>query len=83
MTATETSNTSQKGKHMQTIAERGGLLTLREVELILKRRVSTLRKDIAERRIAHVRIGRSVRIPRAVVDQLISEGWRDSVKAVD
>lgn len=51
------------------------LFTLREAENILKRRVSTLRKDIAKGRISHVRLGRQIRIPREVVDQMIADGW--------
>lgn len=67
---------------METIAKQDSvnLLTLPEAGQILKRRVSTLRKDIAQRRITHVRIGRSIRIPASVVEELISAGWREAIE---
>lgn len=70
---------------METIGERKSvnLLTLREAEHILKRRVSTLRKDIARRRIPYVRVGRQIRIPREVIEQMISTGWHESVEGVN
>lgn len=67
---------------MQTSEERDScqLMTLREVEKLTRRKVATIRKDIRQRRIAHVRIGRSIRIPRSVVEELISSGWRKAVE---
>ena len=70
---------------MKTIAEHASsdLLTLRETEHILKRRVSTLRKDIRQRRIAYVKVGRQIRIPRQVVDQMIAKGWHEPIESVN
>jgi len=57
----------------------GRLLTLIEVEKRTGRKVSTWRRDILERRITYVKIGRSVRIPEEEVDDLIARGWRDAI----
>ena len=67
---------------MQTIEARcvDQLMTLREVETMTRRKVATLRKDIRQRRIAHVKIGRSIRIPRSVIEELITSGWRGAVE---
>lgn len=56
------------------------LLTVFDLENLTGRKVSTWRKAIAERKIPVVRIGRSVRVPYEVVQRLIEDGWRDSVK---
>jgi excisionase family DNA binding protein len=56
------------------------LLTLAEAEAITKRKVSTWRRDIAKRRITYVRIGRSIRIPRSVIEELIASGRRAAVE---
>ena len=56
------------------------LLTLKECEKLTKRKVATWRKAIAQREIPFVRIGRSVRIPQEVIDEMVTEGWRDPVK---
>ena len=53
------------------------LLTLFEAEARTGRKVSTWRRDILQRRIPYVKIGRCVRIPAEVVDRLIAEGWRE------
>jgi len=57
----------------------GKLLTVFEAEERTGRKASTWRRDILERRIPFVKIGRSVRIPEEVVDDLIAKGWRDPV----
>jgi excisionase family DNA binding protein len=56
------------------------LLTVFEAAARTGRRVSTWRRDIQLRRIPYVKIGRSVRIPAEVVDNLIRDGWRDVIK---
>jgi len=53
------------------------LLTLVECEFQTGRKVSTWRKAIARREIPFVRIGRSVRIPQEVIDEMVQKGWRD------
>ncbi len=55
------------------------LLTLAECEARTGRKVSTWRKAIAQRRIPFVRLGRSVRIPQEVVEEMIQQGWQDPV----
>ena len=56
------------------------LLTVFELEALTGRKVATWRKAIAERKIATVRIGRSVRVPYEEVQRLIKDGWRDAVE---
>jgi excisionase family DNA binding protein len=57
------------------------LLTVWEAEQLTGRKAATWRRDILLRRIPYVKIGRQVRIPREVVDELIQKGWRDPVPA--
>jgi len=57
------------------------LLTLIEAESLTGRKVATWRRAILERKVAFVKIGRSVRIPREVIDKLINEGWREPVQS--
>lgn len=52
------------------------LLTLSEAEAMTGRKVSTWRKDILRKRIAAVKLGRSVRIPIEAIEDLIQEGYR-------
>ena len=56
------------------------LLTLMECEARTGRKVSTWRKAIARREIPFVRLGRSVRIPQEVVEELIQSGWQDPIE---
>jgi excisionase family DNA binding protein len=56
------------------------LLTVAEAATRLGIKVSTIRRRILERRIAVVRIGRSVRIPTEVIDAMIAAGWSDPVR---
>ncbi len=44
------------------------------------RKASTWRRDIFERKIASVKIGRQVRIPLSEINKLIEAGWRDPIK---
>jgi len=55
------------------------LLTVFECETRSGRKASTWRRDILLRRIPFVKLGRSVRIPEEVVDQLIAQGWREPI----
>ena len=55
------------------------LLTVFEAEARTGRKASTWRRDILLRRVAYVKIGRSVRIPVEAVDALIAQGWRDPI----
>jgi excisionase family DNA binding protein len=55
------------------------LLTLREAEQMTGRKVSTWRKDVKERRVPYVKLGRQIRVPLEVVEKMISEGFRDAV----
>ena len=55
------------------------LLTLMECEARTGRKVSTWRKAIARREISFVRLGRSVRIPEEVIEQMISQGYRPAL----
>jgi len=55
------------------------LLTLMECETRTGRKVSTWRKAIAQRRIPFVRLGRSVRIPEEVIEQMITQGYRPAL----
>ncbi len=57
----------------------GKLLTVFEAEARTGRKASTWRRDILLRRIAYVKIGRSVRIPVEAVDALIAQGWHTPV----
>jgi excisionase family DNA binding protein len=61
------------------IRSRNQLLTVPEAAGNLTIRDKTLRKWLAERRLACVRLGRAVRVPASEVDRLIAEG---SVPAV-
>jgi len=56
------------------------LLTVPEAAARLGLKVSTIRRRILEKRIAVVRIGRAVRIPIEVIDELIEQGWHDPVR---
>jgi len=51
------------------------LLTIREVAREIKQAEVTLRQKIARREIGVVRIGRSVRIPRAELKRIIERGY--------
>ena len=56
------------------------LLTVQECEAMTGRKAATWRRDILERRIAYVKLGRLVRIPIEVVQQLIDQGWRHPIQ---
>ncbi len=55
------------------------LLTVYELEALTKRKVSTWRKAISQKRVPVVRIGRSVRVPVEFIERMIEEGWSDPV----
>lgn len=55
-------------------------LSVFEAESRTGRKASTWRADILKRRIPYVKIGRSVRIPESVIDDLIRSGYRPAVE---
>jgi excisionase family DNA binding protein len=55
-------------------------LTVFEAQEMTGRKASTWRRDIFERKIASVKIGRQVRIPLSEINKLIEAGWRDPIK---
>ncbi len=56
------------------------LITVYEAETLTGRKAATWRKDILRRKIPCVRIGRQVRIPIEVIEDLVREGYRPSLK---
>jgi hypothetical protein len=52
------------------------LLTVRQAEAMTGRKVATWRRDILCRRIPYVKLGRQVRIPLKVIQDLIQKGYR-------
>ena len=58
----------------------GKLLTVFEAEARTGRKASTWRRDILERRVPYVKIGRSVRIPEEAIEDLIARGFRPAVE---
>jgi hypothetical protein len=54
-----------------------GLLSVFDAERLTGRRVSSWRRDIRLRRIPYVKLGRSVRIPREVIEKMIVDGWHE------
>ena len=59
------------------------LVTLREAEAMTGRKVSSWRKDILRRRIAFVKLGKSVRIPVSEIERLVNAGWHAPVTIPD
>lgn len=57
------------------------LLTVDELARRSKRSKGSWRRDIRERRIAVVRLGRNVRIPVEELERLISSGWSEPVRS--
>lgn len=56
------------------------LLTLKESEEMTGRKVATWRRDILKRKIRYVKIGRQVRIPIEVINEIIRAGNREPVQ---
>ena len=56
------------------------LLSVFEAEAMTGRKASTWRRDIHERRVGHVKLGRLVRIPLSEVQRLVSSGYRPPVE---
>jgi excisionase family DNA binding protein len=54
-------------------------LTVMDCEKLTGRKASTWRRDIFERKIAFVKIGRQVRIPLSEINKLVKAGWRPAV----
>jgi len=57
------------------------LISVFEAEAMTGRKASTWRRDILERRVPSVKLGRLIRIPIEAVEELIKSGWRDSIKS--
>jgi predicted DNA-binding transcriptional regulator AlpA len=56
------------------------LITLREAEALTGRKVSTWRRDIFERRVPVVHLGRrQVRLQLSVILEMVREGYRPAV----
>lgn len=56
------------------------LLTVFEAEAMTGRKASTWRRDILKRKIRYVKIGRQVRIPIEVINEIIRDGNREPVQ---
>ena len=56
------------------------LLTVFEAESMTGRKASTWRRDILKRKIRNVKIGRQVRIPIEVINEMIRDGNREPVQ---
>jgi hypothetical protein len=56
------------------------LLTVFEAEAMTGRKASTWRRDILKRKIRYVKIGRQVRIPIEVINEMIRDGNREPVQ---
>lgn len=54
------------------------LLTIREASDRLGLRESTLRRWVLQRRIAYCKIGRAVRVPAAVIEEMVRVGYRET-----
>ena len=59
------------------------LLTLRQAESITGRRVATWRKDIRLRKVGYVKLGRQVRIPVEVINELMRTGYRPAIPSAE
>ncbi len=59
------------------------LLTVFEAEEMTGRKASTWRRDILERKIGYVKLGRSVRIPLSEIERLLNKGWRKPIGRPD
>jgi ribonuclease PH len=56
------------------------LLTLQEAETLTGRKVSTWRRDIFEKRVPVVHLGRrQIRIQFSVIQAMVAEGYRPAV----
>jgi len=57
------------------------LYTVFEAEELTGRKAATWRRDILRRRIPYVKIGRQVRIPCEVIQELIKRGYCSPISA--
>ncbi|MCA9469854.1 MAG: hypothetical protein KC643_31020 [Nitrospira sp.] len=55
------------------------LLSVFEAEALTGRKAATWRRDILNRKIPYVKLGRLVRIPRQVIEDLMKKGYRNAV----
>ena len=58
-------------------------LTVQEAETLTGRKAATWRRDVLERRIPYVKLGRLVRIPRAAIEDLIRRGYRKAIEQAE
>ena len=56
------------------------LLSVQEAEALTGRKASTWRRDILQRRIGYVKLGRQVKIPMSEIEKLIQQGWREPIR---
>lgn len=56
------------------------LLSVFDAEALTGRRANTWRRDIRERRVASVKLGRLVRIPLSEVERLVNIGYRAPIR---
>ena len=56
------------------------LLTVFEAEAMTGRKAATWRRDILTRRIPYVKLGRQVRIPLEVIEDMIRQGYRQPIE---
>jgi excisionase family DNA binding protein len=62
--------------------QNNGVLTVSETAAALNLSVHTIRAWIATRKIAHVRLGRAIRVPSAEVRRLVDEGLIPAARPV-
>jgi hypothetical protein len=72
----------QKGVTMMMKTQGTSLLTVAQAEAMTGRKASTWRRDILMRRIDYVKIGRQVRIPVDVIEDLIKKGFRPAIDQI-
>ena len=56
------------------------LLSVFDAEALTGRRANPWRRDIRERRVASVKLGRLVRIPLSEVERLVNIGYRAPIR---
>ncbi len=81
--------TEKKQRDVKVTIKKGAIMKKRKPQVVLPleecerrtgRKISTWRREIADRKIPYVKIGRSVRIPEEFIEDLIQKGWRDPAK---
>ena len=73
-------STTMRGAYPMQLNDGDKLLTLKEAEELTGRKISTWRRDIFERRVPVVHIGRrQVRIQLSTIRSMVKEGYRPAV----